>query len=242
MVPLVSVIIPFYNCPYVDQAIQSVLQQTYARIEIIVVDDGSTQYIDKLAPYMHRIHYLGKSNGGTASALNSGIQMASGTYIAWLSSDDMFYPQKILNQLNFMLSNGSFISYTNYDAMNQFSHIYTKFHGMCVLNELEFCKAFVNGLNPINGCTIMAKKVLFDSAGYFNESLPYTQDYDMWLRLILSGVTFNYLHESLTMYRFHEQMGTVKHHEKILLEYEAVQNKYRSALEQRIRQLKGSPY
>ncbi|GJM76095.1 hypothetical protein HMSSN036_83110 [Paenibacillus macerans] len=94
MTPTVSVIIPFYNCPYVEQAVQSALNQTYRPLEVIVVDDGSTSHAERLAPYRPHIHYLGKANGGTASALNHGIRHASGEYIAWLSSDDVFIRTK----------------------------------------------------------------------------------------------------------------------------------------------------
>ncbi|MGO4274414.1 glycosyltransferase family 2 protein, partial [Paenibacillus sp. TAF58] len=80
MQPKVSIIIPFYNCPYIDQAIASAIGQTYANVEIIVVDDGSTIHADKIGPFKDRVYYLGKANGGTASALNHGIRYASGEY------------------------------------------------------------------------------------------------------------------------------------------------------------------
>ena len=75
MMPTVTIVIPFYNCQYIQQALESAVQQTYPAVEIIVVDDGSTQYSHLIAPYMNRVYYMGKSNGGTASALNHGICM-----------------------------------------------------------------------------------------------------------------------------------------------------------------------
>jgi glycosyltransferase involved in cell wall biosynthesis len=113
MRPKVSVVIPFYNCPYIEHALQSVLSQSWEPYEIIVVDDGSTVHSDLIRPYFPRIHYLGKSNGGTASALNHGILHATGDYVAWLSSDDLFYRDKINNQVLFMEQNHLLISYTN---------------------------------------------------------------------------------------------------------------------------------
>lgn len=81
MLPKVSVVVPFYNCPYVDRAVHSVLNQSYPNVEIIVVNDGSTQHVEKLAPYLDRILYVEKANGGTATALNVGIRRATGAYL-----------------------------------------------------------------------------------------------------------------------------------------------------------------
>jgi teichuronic acid biosynthesis glycosyltransferase TuaG len=81
--PLVSVVIPFYNCPFIGQSVESVVQQTYSHIEIIVVDDGSTLHREQLGPYGTGIRYFWKPNGGTASALNCGIRAARGEYIVW---------------------------------------------------------------------------------------------------------------------------------------------------------------
>ena len=70
MGPKVSIIIPFYNCPYVDQAIKSALDQTYENIEIVVIDDGSTNYTEKSMPFKDKIIYIRKENGGIATALD----------------------------------------------------------------------------------------------------------------------------------------------------------------------------
>lgn len=107
--PKVSVVIPLYNCPYVDQAVESVLAQSYPDIELIVVDDGSTLYTEKLAPYRDRILYIRKQNGGTGSALNMGIKAASGNYFAWLSADDRFHPHKIQRQMQELRRTGTLL-------------------------------------------------------------------------------------------------------------------------------------
>lgn len=64
MMPTVTIVVPFYNCPYIQQALDSAVQQTYPAVEIIVVDDGSTSHADLIAPYTNRVYYMGKSNGG----------------------------------------------------------------------------------------------------------------------------------------------------------------------------------
>ena len=98
---LVSVIIPTYNRPeFLVQAIESVLCQTYPNIELIVVNDGSTDDTEEwLRPYMDRIKYIRKNNGGTASAVNAGLEEAKGKYIARLDDDDLFMPEKIEKQV-----------------------------------------------------------------------------------------------------------------------------------------------
>jgi len=100
----VSVIIPTYNrARYLPEAIESVLGQTYKDIEIIVVDDGSTDDTrEKLRPYMDRIKYVHTDNGGPARARNVGMRMARGKYIAFLDSDDHYYPYKIEVQAGFL--------------------------------------------------------------------------------------------------------------------------------------------
>ncbi|MCJ8013888.1 glycosyltransferase [Paenibacillus sp. KQZ6P-2] len=229
MKPLVTVVIPFYNDPYVDQAIQSVLDQSYAPLEIIVVDDGSSQYTERLIPYYPYIHYLGTSNGGTASALNHGIKHASGKYVAWLSSDDLFYPDKIERQVQFMVQKNALISYTNFNYIDDQNRI-TQHHASLVFAHLlEFYYCFFRG-NPVNGCTVMMRRDLFNRIGMFNTSLPYTHDLDFWYRVILSGIPFPYLDESLVGYRWHNAMGTVKHRTAIDKEFVQTQARMRDSL------------
>ncbi|MEJ3719490.1 glycosyltransferase [Paenibacillus polymyxa] len=229
MRPSVTIVIPFYNCRYVDQALQSALEQTYGPLEIIVVDDGSTTHTEMLHPYRKYIYYLGKLNGGTASALNHGIRHANGEYIAWLSSDDTFHKDKINNQVSFMLDQGAHISHTNFNLINEYSQI-TRYQAGPVLPSIqEFYRFFLKG-NPVNGCTVMFKKELFTEIGLFNELLTYTHDLDMWYRVILAGYEFPFLNEVLVNYRWHDEMGTNKHRHVIEQEYLITQARYRTSL------------
>ncbi|MBB3113620.1 glycosyltransferase involved in cell wall biosynthesis [Paenibacillus phyllosphaerae] len=238
MLPRVSVIIPFYNDPYVGQAIASVLAQSYPNIEIIVVDDGSTQHQDVLAPFMSRINYLGKANGGTASALNHGIRNASGKYVAWLSSDDQFEPGKILGQVAYMEERRAQISHTDFNYMDEHGVIYAR----SVAIKYPTAKAFISAMRsgcPVNGCTVMMTKHLVEALGYFNEALTYTHDYEMWIRVLLNRVDFYYLNEPLTIYRRHSQMGTVRHFDTIMREAGSVSDHYAHQLNALLAQLPG---
>ena len=100
----VSVIIPTYNrAGYLTEAIDSVFGQTYSNMEIIVVDDGSTDDTrERLKPYRDIIEYVYIDNGGPARARNVGMEMAKGEYIAFLDSDDLYYPYKIELQAGFL--------------------------------------------------------------------------------------------------------------------------------------------
>lgn len=230
MMPTVTIVIPFYNCQYIQQALESAVHQTYPAVEIIVVDDGSTQYSNLITPYMNRVYYMGKSNGGTASALNHGILHASGEYIAWLSSDDRFVPQKIERQMSFMLSRGLDVTYTGFCVIDEHNRITKPYAGVPMAGTADLCRQFIH-YSPINGCTVIAKKDWLHRVGLFNQQLPYTHDYDLWIRLLLNGAQFGFLPDILTMYREHSQMGTIRHQATIVKEYEMVKNNYRHVLD-----------
>ncbi|AJS57463.1 glycosyltransferase [Paenibacillus sp. IHBB 10380] len=236
--PLVSVVIPFYNCPYIDQAIQSALSQTYTPLEIIVVDDGSTQHVDKITPYLPYINYLGKSNGGTATALNRGIVHATGQYVAWLSSDDIFYPAKINNQVLFMQEHYAYISYTNFNLIDAASNVTQEKAGASFCTVKDFYSCFIHG-NPVNGCTVMMRKELFGFIGLFDEGLPYTHDFDLWYRVMLGGYYFPFLNESLTAYRIHDEMGSLRHQATIQQEIVATKARYYDPFVQFLQRLGG---
>lgn len=238
MKPRVSVIIPFYNCPYIEQALQSALAQSWQPYEIIVVDDGSFIHAERIAPYLPHIHYLGKANGGTASALNHGIAHATGDYVVWLSSDDMFYRDKINNQVLFMEQNRLLITYTNFNFINGDSQL-TQLNAAAVFhNQLDYLRCFLQG-NPINGCTVMFKREIFGAIGLFNEALPYTHDYDLWYRAILNGYPPIMLNQSLTAYRRHDGMGTIKHYDVIMAEAAATNARYHAPLSSLIASMGG---
>jgi glycosyltransferase involved in cell wall biosynthesis len=99
--PLVSIIIPTYNYGHlVGQAVESALAQTYSQIEVIVVDDGSTDNTaEQLRPYGSRIRVISQANQGLSAARNTGIREARGEWVALLDSDDAFHPRKIERQL-----------------------------------------------------------------------------------------------------------------------------------------------
>ncbi len=230
MNPKVSIIIPFYNCPYVDQAIQSALDQTYANTEIIVVDDGSTDFVEKIHPYRDKLIYLRKENGGTATALNCGIAAATGEYIAWLSSDDLFFPEKLARQMDFMQKNKAKISFTNYHVIDQNNVVIIPFCGRKLGHMTDDIYHEFLKYNVVNGCTVIIKKDIFKKVGDFNPKLKYTQDYEMWFRLLVNGYEMHYLDEALTKFRQHAASGTSKHRPQMYQEMKVIERIYRPEL------------
>src|SRR5215510_10206142 len=99
--PRVSAIIPTYNyARYVAAAVESVLAQNFKDLEIVVIDDGSTDdTIDALRPFGERIRYIPQEHGGLAAARNAGIRSSRGQYLAFLDSDDLWLPDKVSMQV-----------------------------------------------------------------------------------------------------------------------------------------------
>ncbi|MCC3377296.1 glycosyltransferase [Cohnella sp. REN36] len=227
--PTVTAVIPFYNDPFVGEAVESALAQTYPAMEIIVVNDGSTREAERLLPYRGRIHELGKANGGTATALNHGFRLASGTYVAWLSSDDRWAKDKIAKQVDFMERSGAWISHTGFRWMDERGKPERRAVWLEFENMHDFYKSFLKS-NAVNGCTVMMRKSLFDQLGGFDERLPFTHDYDFWLRAILGGYPLSYLPDALTDYRRHPAMGSIRHKAEIEREFQAVSLRYRDEI------------
>lgn len=120
--PEISVIIPFYNqVDWLIEAIQSVLKQTFDNFEVIVVDDGSTENLDKVFDCKDpRILYVQQNNQGRSVARNRGLKIARGKYIAFLDADDLFFPSKLMVQYQYMEQHPEFVlTHTSYQRMNK---------------------------------------------------------------------------------------------------------------------------
>lgn len=228
-IPRVTAVIPFYNDPYIGEALDSVLAQRFEGLEIIVVDDGSTRETWRLERYRGLVHVLGKANGGTASALNHGFRMARGEYVAWLSSDDRWLPGKLERQIAHMERTGSAFSHTAFRYIGPDGQPSRRPVRLAYDSPYEFYRSLF-GANAINGCTVMMRKSLYERLGGFDETALYAHDYDMWLRAILAGYPPTYLSEALTEYRRHEHMGSVRHREAAEREFRATADKYKAGL------------
>jgi glycosyltransferase involved in cell wall biosynthesis len=213
--PLVSIIVPVYNgADYLREAIDSALNQTYPKCEVIVVNDGSTDNgatRDIALSFHDRIKYIEKENGGVATALNMGIQQARGEYISWLSHDDLYYPDKIDKQINFVNTcvNPNAVIYSDYETLEVETNIISQ-HAIRHLTPCNQMQAtFVLLLTgSLHGCTFLLPSKLFTEVGYFDPRLRTTQDYEMWFRVLKSGHEFIHFPEVVVRARHHKNQGS----------------------------------
>jgi glycosyltransferase involved in cell wall biosynthesis len=184
--PVVSVVMPVYNgANYLREAIDSVLSQTYPHIEILVINDGSTDNgkTEAIAKsYGEKIRYFYKENGGVASALNLGIKNMRGTWFTWLSHDDLWVPDKIERQIRFFNANpNKKAGYTDFFIIDKKGTIINAINTPWYPRHIAIRKLFRSGY--INGNSVMIEKTCFDNAGLFKDHLRSTQDTEMWIRL-----------------------------------------------------------
>lgn len=185
-VPL-SVIIPTYNrAVLLERSLRSVLLQTTACKEIIVVDDGSTdatkEVVERFASKAcYPIHYVFQPNKGPSAARNHGIALAENEYLAFLDSDDHWHKQKIEVQFNALSRNREYrMSHTYETWLRNGIHLNQKkrhvpWHGDVFRQCLALC--------AIGMSTVLMEKSIFDEIGLFDEEMPCCEDYDFWLRV-----------------------------------------------------------
>lgn len=212
--PKVSIIIPVYNgSNYMRNAINSAINQTYKNIEIIVVNDGSKDNTDKIAKsYGNKIKYICKENGGVATALNLGIRAASGDYIAWLSHDDLYYPEKTEKEIDVIkkLDNKKTIIFSNFELMDEKENTIVRTDLLQGMEREKFCQGIYPVLRgSVNGDTILIPKECFNEIGYFNEEQITTNDYEMWIRLFSKYPSY-FIEDALIKYRIHPNQDTNK--------------------------------
>jgi len=209
--PKVSIIIPVYNgANYVREAIDSALAQTYKNIEIIVVNDGSTDggATEKIArSYGDKIRYYGKSNGGVSTALNFGIKKMTGDYFSWLSHDDKYYPNKVEEDIKFLNNSDDkkIISFTNFDIINEKSEVTTDHVWDNLFDPVQWEYALLRGY--LNGNAMLIPKEAFDKYGLFREDMRAIQDYELFFRFMKH---YRYAHNPkiTSALRIHSQQVT----------------------------------
>ena len=211
--PLVSIIIPVYNgSNYLKEAIDSALAQTYKNIEVVVINDGSndngaTEAIAK--SYGNKIRYFSKPNGGVSTALNLGIKKMRGEYFSWLSHDDLYYPNKVERQIEFIskLKDRAVMIFADFEVL----YNDTGKKESVILDDqmLKDKPKYSVARCCINGITVLLPRQIIKQVGEFNKNLRSTQDYDYWMR-VQNKFPAIHMNEILTVTRIHPDQDSRK--------------------------------
>lgn len=224
---MVSVIIPTYKRPeMLKRAIESVLSQSYANIEIIVVDDNSGDDTGKTVEnYGDRITFLKNTRtSGGAETRNRGIGVSNGKYIAFLDDDDVWNSEKIALQVNELETNPDAVLCTcGLRVVYEKSGLqYYNFPG---LNNTGFKDMLLNNRVGITS-TVMVKRSALDRSGWFDPDLPARQDYDLWIRLSKEG-SFRSVNRPLVDYYMHGSKSQISSNiKKYMKANEIIRNKH----------------
>jgi len=208
--PRITVVIPVYNgANFLRCAIDSAINQTYNNIEVLIVDDGSTdngrtQAIAK--SYGSKVVYFYKKNGGVSSALNLGIRNMSGDYFSWLSHDDLYLPKRIEILVKNLKNNNEII----------FSSYYLANFNLKKLVKSNINKKYIKNFSlwlllnrSLNGCSLLIPRKIIKK-NLFDETKRVVQDYDLWIRLAWK-YRFIFVDNPLTISRQHELQFTNNH-------------------------------
>jgi glycosyltransferase involved in cell wall biosynthesis len=220
----VSIVIPVYNAEkYIMECVESALSQSFKDIEIIAIDDGSSdRSLEILKKFADKIKIISKENGGTSSALNAGIKIMTGDWFKWLSADDVLYPnaiEELILESNKVKNKENCIFYSSYDIIDSYGKIIKHFI------EPNYNSLISFDLNVIlldhhigNGTTSLISKSAIDQFGKFDEHIGFAEDYELWLRYcLLHNCRLHLVPKILAKYRVHE---TQLSKEKILTAFE----------------------
>lgn len=198
--PLVSVVVPVYERPaFIVHCLESVMSQTFHDYEVIVVDDGSkdntAHVIQKKFP---QVKYLHQENRGVSTARNLAVKNSRGRFIALLDSDDLWKKNKLEEQIAFMLKHPDcLISHTDEVWLRNGKHFnqkakHKKSGSNLFERSLQLCL--------ISPSAVIMKREFFDIVGFFDETLPLCEDYDLWLRTTCRFEA-GYINKKLTVKR-----------------------------------------
>jgi glycosyltransferase involved in cell wall biosynthesis len=201
---LVSVVIPNYNySQYISEAVKSALSQTYKTIEVIVVDDGSTdESLEELGKFGDQIKVIAQTNAGVSAARNAGVQASSGEYIAFLDADDIWEPEKIERQMGAFGHAGVGIVHVGVTDINEKGEVLERhldgLQGDVADDLLRWERPVILG----GGSGAMVTRKAFEDVGGFDTELMTSADWDFYYRVCRKNEAV-FIAEPLLRYRIH---------------------------------------
>lgn len=194
--PLVSVVMSVYNSEkYLQESVNSILNQTYTNFEFIIINDGSNDNcLDMLLEYPknnNRILIIDQENIGLTKSLNRGIKLARGKYIARQDADDKSLPERLEKQIQFLEANaGYFLIGTDYEIIDEHSNIIGKPEILVPINNHEI-KAAISKYPPFVHSLVMFRNDTSCIGYFYDTSYKYSQDYELWIRILKHHNAFN---------------------------------------------------
>ena len=197
--PLVSVIIPAYNAErFIARSLRSVLDQTYRNLQVIVVDDGSTDLTARIVRrHMEpRLWYIRQANAGPGAARNAGIKLAQGAYITFLDADDYYQAEKVETQVEFLRVRAlggwqrNTIAYC--DALHYESGRPERFYRRRGPRPSGNILPWLMGEPLINPNTVMYPRKVFEIVGLFDPTYNFPEEWDFYIRACQAGFDFDY--------------------------------------------------
>lgn len=207
MVPQLTVVIPCYRvAQYIAGCLESVFAQTFQDFEVVVVNDGSPdtpEFEKEIAPFLSRVRYIQRENGGVSAARNTALRAARGAWIAGIDPDDLWTPRYLETQMR-ILADGPGVDILYGDA-EQFGDDprYVRrglMQDVPSRGEVTF-ESLIRGDCTVLAVSTVARRQVLLRAGMFDESLRTGEDYDMWLRVIKGGGKIAYHRQRLVRYR-----------------------------------------
>jgi glycosyltransferase involved in cell wall biosynthesis len=197
--PLVSCIVPAFNAQeYIEETLASIHAQTYTSIEVVVVDDGSTDdTAGAVARFRPKVRYLYQENAGPAAARNRGIEETRGDMMAFLDADDVWHPEKLERQM------------ARFEARPELDYCVTHVQNFWIpelQTEADQFKGHPRS-NPVPGyssATMLAKRSLFEAIGCFDTTLQHADAMAWFLRASEHGAIGELLPDTLVFRRLHD--------------------------------------
>ncbi len=209
--PQITVLMPVYNGEkYLSKAIESILNQSYKNFEFIIINDGSKDTTEKIIKSYNdsRIIYIkNEKNLGLITALNKGIELAKGNYIARMDADDISLPNRLKHQLEFMLINPE-VGVCGCDY-NQFSGSTKKHHRALRVHDEIFGFMLFNS-SIIHPSLLVKKAVLQNLIPVFDTNYKHAEDFELWAKLIFI-TKFSAIQSTEFEYRLHKEQVTTVH-------------------------------